>query len=61
MEAAHAFEVSPSSLSRHIVEATTAQLKKSKKRALSDFTAFAVFKEGYKRVLGFWLGQQKIM
>jgi putative transposase len=43
MEAAHAFGVSPGSLSRHIVEATTAQLKEFKERDLSDFIAFAVF------------------
>lgn len=42
-EAAKAFGVSPSSLSRHIINATAAQLKEFKERDLSDFTAFAVF------------------
>ena len=42
-EAAKAFGVSPSSLSRHIIKATTAQLKEFKERDLSDFNAFAVF------------------
>jgi len=43
MKTAHAFGVSPSSLSRHIIEATAAQLREFKERDLSDFTAFAVF------------------
>lgn len=42
-EAAKAFGVSPSSLSRHIIKATAAQLKEFKERDLSDFNAFAVF------------------
>lgn len=42
-EAAKAFGVSPSSLSRHIIKATAAQLKEFKERGLSDFKAFAVF------------------
>jgi len=43
IEAANAFGVSPSSLSRHIVEATTAQLREFKERNLSDFFPFAIF------------------
>jgi DNA-binding transcriptional ArsR family regulator len=42
-EAAKAFGVSPSSLSRHIIKTTAAQLKEFKERDLSDFKAFAVF------------------
>jgi transposase-like protein len=43
IETARAFGVSPSSLSRHVIEATAAQLREFKERDLSDFTAFAVF------------------
>ena len=43
MEAARALGVSPSSLSRHIVEATTTQLREFKERDLSNFIPFAVF------------------
>ena len=43
IEASKAFGVSPSSLSRHAIEATTAQLREFKERDLSGFTTFAVF------------------
>ena len=49
VEAVHAFGVSPSSLSRHIVEATAAQLREFKERDLSDFTVFAVFIDTIRR------------
>ncbi|MGD0331554.1 MAG: transposase [Nitrososphaeria archaeon] len=42
-EAAKAFGVSPSSLSRHIIKATAAQLREFNERDLSDFNVFAVF------------------
>lgn len=42
-ETAEAFGVSPSSVSRHIVEITSRQLKEFKERDLSDFTPFAIF------------------
>ncbi len=37
------FGVSPSAVSQHLVEATTAKLKEFKERDLSDFKPFAVF------------------
>jgi len=43
IEAADAFGVSASSVSRHIVAATTRKLKEFKERSLSDFRIFAVF------------------
>ncbi len=43
IEAAEAFGVSASSVSRHIVSVTTKKLKEFKERDLSDFRAFAVF------------------
>lgn len=41
--AANAFGVSKSSVSRHIVEATSKQLKEFSERKLADFTPFAIF------------------
>ena len=43
IEAANAFGVSASSVSRHIVSVTTKKLKEFKERDLSDFKAFAIF------------------
>jgi len=43
VEAANAFGVSASSVSRHIVSVTTKKLKDFKERDLSDFRAFAIF------------------
>ena len=43
IEAAGAFGVSASSVSRHIVGITTKKLKDFKERRLSDFKAFAIF------------------
>jgi transposase-like protein len=43
IEAAGAFGVSASSVSRHIVAVTTRKLKEFKELSLSDFRAFAVF------------------
>lgn len=43
MGAANAFGVSKSSVSRHIVEATSKQLKKFMERDLSDFVPFAIY------------------
>jgi len=43
IEAAGAFGVSASSISRHIVAVTTRKLKEFKERNLSDFRVFAVF------------------
>ncbi|GER92308.1 transposase [hot springs metagenome] len=43
IEAAQAFGVSPSTVSRHIIEATEKQLKEFKERSLSDFRAFAIY------------------
>ena len=43
IEAAGAFGVSSSSVSRHIVAATSKKLKEFKERSLSDFRTFAVF------------------
>lgn len=40
---AEAFGVSPSSISRHLVEATAAQLRAFRERDLSSFRAFAIF------------------
>ena len=42
-ETANAFGVSPSSVSRHIIEATGKQLKEFKERDLSGFDTFAIF------------------
>lgn len=43
VETASAFGVSPSSVSRHLVEASAAQLKAFRERDLSEFTPFAIF------------------
>jgi len=43
VEAANAFGVSASSVSRHIVSITTKKLKDFKERDLSDFKTFAIF------------------
>jgi transposase-like protein len=43
VEAASAFGVSSSSVSRHFIEATAEKLKEFKERDLSDISAFAVF------------------
>ncbi len=43
VQAAQAFGVSASSVSRHIIEATAKQLEEFKERSLSDFIAFAIF------------------
>ena len=43
VEAANAFGVSASSVSRHIVSVTTKKLKEFKERDLSDFRTFAIF------------------
>jgi len=43
IEAANAFGVSASSVSRHIVSVTTKKLKDFKERDLSDFRTFAIF------------------
>jgi putative transposase len=43
IEAAGAFGVSASSVSRHIVALTASKLREFKERSLSDFSAFAVF------------------
>ncbi|BCB96325.1 IS256 family transposase [Dissulfurispira thermophila] len=43
IEAAQAFGVSPSTVSRHIIEATGKQLKEFKERSLSDLRAFAIY------------------
>lgn len=42
-EAGKAFGVSPSSVSRHLVEATAKQLKEFRERGLEDFRPFAIF------------------
>ncbi|MFQ5853969.1 MAG: transposase [Candidatus Binatia bacterium] len=43
VEAARAFGVSASSVSRHIVEVTASKLREFKERDLSDFRPFAIF------------------
>jgi putative transposase len=43
IETASSFGISPSSVSRHLVEATAAQLKAFRERDLSSFTPFAIF------------------
>jgi putative transposase len=43
VEAAQAFGVSASSISKHIVAATAKQLQEFKERSLSDFVPFAIF------------------
>jgi len=43
VDAAEAFGVSASSVSRHIIEATTRQLQEFKNRSLSTFVPFAIF------------------
>ncbi len=43
IETAKAFGVSPSSVSRHVVEATAVELKKFRERDLSKFDAIALF------------------
>lgn len=42
-QAADAFGVSKSSISRHVVEATAKQLKEFSQRSLADFAPFAIF------------------
>lgn len=42
-EAGKAFGVTPSSVSRHLVEATAKQLKQFQERSLADFQVFAMF------------------
>ncbi|OGW14770.1 MAG: hypothetical protein A3G93_09855 [Nitrospinae bacterium RIFCSPLOWO2_12_FULL_45_22] len=71
VEAAKAFGVSASSVSRHIVAVTAKKLEEFKERTLSDFNPFAVFIDTINRggeafmvclgidvkgVLGFWQG-----
>lgn len=41
------FGISKSSISRHLVEATTRDLKELKERNLKDFEPFAIFLDGY--------------
>jgi putative transposase len=41
------FGISKSSVSRHLVEATTHELRKLKERTLEDFKPFAIFLDGY--------------
>ena len=43
VEAAHAFGISPTAVSTHLIEATTQKLKDFKERSLDDFTPFALF------------------
>jgi Transposase and inactivated derivatives len=43
VEAAEAFGVSPSSISKSIIEATTKQLKEFKERSLFEFSPFAIY------------------
>ncbi len=43
VEAAGVFGVSPSSVSRHLVEATAGKLKEFRERSLKDFHCFAIF------------------
>jgi transposase-like protein len=43
LDAAHAFGVSPSSVSRKLVALTATKLKEFQKRSLADFTPFAMF------------------
>jgi putative transposase len=43
LDAAGCFGVSPSSISRHIVEVTSRKLREFKERELSDFVPFSVF------------------
>jgi transposase-like protein len=49
IEAANAFGVSASTVSRHIVAVTTKKLQEFKERDLSDFKAFAVFVDTINR------------
>ena len=49
VEAANAFGVSSSTISRHIVAVTTKKLQEFKERDLSDFKAFAVFVDTINR------------
>jgi len=49
VEAANAFGVSASTVSRHIVAVTTKKLQEFKERDLSDFKAFAVFVDTINR------------
>lgn len=49
IEAANAFGVSASTVSRHIVAVTTKKLQEFKQRDLSDFKAFAVFVDTINR------------
>jgi transposase-like protein len=48
-ETANAFGVSPSSASRHIIEATAKKLKEFKERDLSDFVPFVIFTDTIHR------------
>lgn len=65
-DAASAFGVSPSSISRHVVDVTSEALKAFKERDLSDFKAFAIFLDTIHRdrraftvALGIGLNGQK--
>ena len=49
IEAAKAFGVSASTVSRHIVAATTEKLQEFKERDLSDFSPFAIFTDTINR------------
>lgn len=42
------FGISKSSVSRHLVAATTQELKELKERSLEDFEPFAIFLDGYR-------------
>jgi putative transposase len=48
-DAAHAFGVSPSSVSRHFMESTSKQLKQFLERDLSGFDLFAIMLDGVHR------------
>ena len=67
VEAAEAFGVSASSVSQHIIEATTRQLQEFKNRSLSAFVPFAIFLDTIHRggeafivALGLDTGGQKM-
>jgi transposase-like protein len=49
IDSAHAFGVSPTSLSRHIVEVTAKKLAEFKERDLSSITPFAIFMDTINR------------
>jgi len=42
------FGVKKSSVSRHLIQATTEELKKLKERSLRDFESFTIFLDGYR-------------